>query len=123
MCDVVFFCVSTDSSLLEAASNGATLAVPVVLGVASTLIAFVSFVAFLNGFVGFFSHLVGYEDITFDYLFSKILIPLAWLIGIPWEDCEQVASVIATKTMINEFVAYERLGFLKKNNLISVSII
>lgn len=108
---------------MEAAANGATLAVPIVLGVTAALIAFVSFVAFLNGIIGYLGHLVGYDGITFDFLVSKPLIPLAWVIGIPWEDCELVAGVIATKSMINEFVAYERLGYLKQNNLISVSIL
>lgn len=104
---------------MDAASNGASMGIPVVLGITANVIAFVSFVAFLNGFIGFFGHLVG-VDITFDDIFAKIFIPIAWAIGIPWNDCENVAKLIAAKSLINEFVAYERLGVMKRNHLISV---
>lgn len=83
--------------------------------------AFVAFVAFLNSFVSWVFILVGYEGITFEWIFSKLFIPLAWIIGIEWDDCEGVAVLIATKTIINEFVAYERLGRMKAAQEISVS--
>lgn len=113
---------SQDSSVLDAASAGATVGISLVLGVAANLVAFVAFVAFLNGAVNWLGYLVGYSDLTFESIFSKLFIPLAWIIGIPWDDCENVARVIATKTIINEFVAYERLGKMKEENLISVSL-
>lgn len=80
-----------------------------------------SFIAFINGAVNWFGYLIGFDDLTFEWLFAKLFIPLAYIIGIPWEDCEHVATVIAAKTIINEFVAYERLGRLKKAGLITVS--
>lgn len=40
--------------------------------------------------------------------------------GVDWEDCEAVGKVIGTKTVINEFVAYELLGKFKEANVISV---
>lgn len=112
--------ISTDSSILDAASNGAALAIPIVLGIAANLVAFVSIVAFLNGVVTYLGFLVGFEEVTFELILSKLFIPLAWLIGIPWEDCDKVAYVIASKSIVNEFAAYERLGTLKRDALISV---
>lgn len=96
------------------------MAIGIIFSILANLIAFVSFVAFLNGAVSFFAHLVGHDDVTFEWLFSKLFIPLAWIIGVPWVDCERVATVIATKTIINEFVAYEKLGTMIQHNLISV---
>ncbi|XP_062128423.1 solute carrier family 28 member 3 [Drosophila sulfurigaster albostrigata] len=101
---------SEDSSLLDAASSGASNAVPIVLGIIANIVAFVAFIAFLNGVVSWFGFLVGHEEIDFEWIFSKIFIPLAWSMGVPWDDCDIIAKVIATKTIINEFVAYERLG-------------
>lgn len=92
------------------------------MGIAANLVAFVSFIAFLNGVVNWFGYLVGFSDLTFESIFGKIFIPLAWIIGVPWDDCENVAHLIATKTIINEFVAYERLGKMKEAGLISVNI-
>ncbi|XP_075166620.1 concentrative nucleoside transporter 2 [Haematobia irritans] len=108
-----------DSSILDAASNGANSAIPIVLGISANIIAFVAFIAFLNAMVSWFGGLVGLEYIDFEWLFSKLFIPLAWAMGVPWDDCNDIAKVVATKTIINEFVAYERLGELIKNNVIS----
>ncbi|XP_055920056.1 solute carrier family 28 member 3 isoform X2 [Eupeodes corollae] len=101
---------SEDSSLLDAASNGAGQAIPIIMGIIANIVAFVSFVAFLNGVFNWFGYLVGLNDIDFEWIFSKIFIPLAWAMGVPWKDCDIIAKVIASKTIINEFVAYERLG-------------
>lgn len=107
---------------MDAASNGANNAIPIVLGISANIIAFVAFIAFLNAVVNWFGSLVGLDFIDFEWLFSKLFIPLAWAMGVPWDDCDEVAKVVATKTIINEFVAYERLGVLITNNIISVSI-
>lgn len=65
--------------------------------------------------------LVGYDFITVEWFFGKLFIPLAYIIGIPWDDCEKVGAVIAAKNIVNEFVAYKKLGELKKAHSISVS--
>ncbi|XP_059226273.1 solute carrier family 28 member 3 [Stomoxys calcitrans] len=109
---------SEDSSILDAASNGANSAIPIVLGISANIIAFVAFIAFLNAVVSWFGGMVGWDYIDFEWLFSKLFIPLAWAMGVPWEDCDDIAKVVATKTIINEFVAYERLGELIKTNAI-----
>ncbi|XP_054738038.1 solute carrier family 28 member 3 isoform X2 [Anastrepha obliqua] len=114
---------SEDSSILDAASNGANSAIPIVLGIAANIVAFVAFVAFLNAVVNWFSFLVGLEDVDFEWLFSKLFIPLAWAMGVPSKDCDIVAKIVATKTIINEFVAYERLGeYIKNGDLEARSI-
>lgn len=107
---------------MDAASNGASNAVPIVLGIISNIVAFVAFIAFLNAVVNWFGSLVGVYDIDFEWIFSKLFIPLAWIMGVPWEDCDAVAKVVATKTIINEFVAYEKLGVLIQAKAITVSL-
>lgn len=114
------FIFSTDTSVLDAASNGAIKGIMIVLGITANIIAFVSFIAFLNGIVNWLGWLVGIDGLTFEYIFSQIFMPLAWVMGVPWEDCENVASVIATKSIINEFAAYQKLGKMKADGLISV---
>lgn len=108
--------------MLDAASNGAFAAVSLIAGIIANLVAFVSFVAFMNSIIGWLGLLIGYDFITIEWFFGKLFIPLAYIIGIQWDDCEKVGAVIATKNIINEFVAYEKLGVLKKTNAISVSL-
>lgn len=112
---------STDSkTVLDAAANGAFAALPLIAGITANLVAFVSMVAFLNGIIGWLAMLVGHEYVSFEWIFGKLFTPLAYIIGIRWDDCEKVGAVIATKTIVNEFVAFERLGKLAEHNLISV---
>lgn len=65
--------------------------------------------------------LVGFEGIGIQFIVGKVFIPFSWVIGIEWKDCEAVGNVIGTKTLINEFVAFQLLGEYKRAGEISVS--
>jgi len=105
---------TNDTSILDAAANGAANAIPIVLGISANIIAFVAFIAFLNGAINWFGYLIGINDIDFEWIMAKIFMPISWIIGIKWDECEKVGRVIAAKTVVNEFVAYEKLGKLIK---------
>lgn len=51
---------------------------------------------------------------------GKVFMPLAYIIGIPWNECEKVGELIGMKTVVNEFVAYQQLGVYKRNKLLSL---
>ncbi|XP_055631867.1 sodium/nucleoside cotransporter 1-like [Toxorhynchites rutilus septentrionalis] len=110
---------STDSSLLDAASNGANTATALVLGIIANLIAFVSFIAFLNGLLDWLGTLVGLKNTSLEDIFGTIFRPLAFVLGVPWDESFYVGKLIGTKTIINEFVAYQRLGEFIKAEVIS----
>ncbi|KAL7305259.1 hypothetical protein TKK_0002396 [Trichogramma kaykai] len=105
---------SQDTSVIDAATKGALAAIPLVLGIIANIIAFVSATAFLNAVLAWFSSLVGYEGITFEWVLSKVFMPLSWLMGVPWSECEDVGHLIGLKTVVNEFIAYQKLGELKE---------
>lgn len=113
--------IRKEKSVIDAASSGAFAAVELICGITANLIAFVSFVAMINGIMSWFGMLIGHDYLTLEWFCGKLFIPLAYIIGIPWQDCEKIGSVIALKTIINEFVAYGRLGELKKAGEITVS--
>lgn len=56
----------------------------------------------------------------YQVILSFALIPVAFLMGVPWSDCRVVGEVVGLKTVINEFVGYQRLGSYIKANQISV---
>lgn len=66
---------------------------------------------------------MGFENVDLQFILGKVFMPLSWLIGVDWEDCEAVGNVIGTKTIINEFVAFRVLGDYIERNEISVSFI
>jgi len=114
-----------DSNVIDAAANGAVQAVVLVGNIVGSLIAFLAFVAFMNGLLSWFGGLVGAPFITFEWLLGWIFYPLAWLMGIDCmdhpereeefrDDCRNVAVLVGLKSIVNEFAAYERLGMFKK---------
>jgi pyrimidine nucleoside transport protein len=112
----------TDTSVLDAASNGASQAIPLVLNIIANLVAFVAVVAFADGLLLWITGLMGFENVGIQFILGKVFMPLSWLIGVDWEDCEAVGNVIGTKTIINEFVAFRVLGDYIERNEISVSL-
>ncbi|KAI5711471.1 hypothetical protein M8J75_000597 [Diaphorina citri] len=110
---------SDDLNVIDAACKGAQIGTEMVLGIIANIIAFVSFVAFCNAMLIWFGSLVGVEDLTIEFIFGKIFIPLTWIMGVEPSQCEEVARLIGLKTVINEFVAYKELGRVKKLGLLS----
>ncbi|XP_052743001.1 solute carrier family 28 member 3 [Bicyclus anynana] len=108
-----------DESALSAATRGATNGIALVLNIIANLVAFVSFIAFINGVVGYCGGLLGNPELDLEWIFGKIFIPLCWIMGVPWEECEHVGTLIGLKTIVNEFVAYQRMGAMKKEGLLS----
>lgn len=47
---------------------------------------------------------------TLELIAGKIFIPVAWIMGVEGCECEMVAQLIGIKTMVNEFVAFSRMG-------------
>ncbi|XP_012171534.1 solute carrier family 28 member 3 isoform X1 [Bombus terrestris] len=109
---------SKDSSLVDAASKGAVAAIPLILGIIANIVAFVSFMALVNSLLSWIGSLVGYEELTLELILSKVFMPLSWIMGVPWDQCDDVATLIGLKTVVNEFVAYETLGKYKEQGRI-----
>ncbi len=72
------------------------------------LIVFVALVYLVDRGLGLVS--VGGKPLTLVGLFSHLLAPLAWLIGIPWDEATRAGELLAIKLFINELVAYLRLS-------------
>lgn len=109
---------SSDTSILDAATNGALAAIPIVLGIIANIVAFVSFIAFFNGTLSWFGDLVGYEELSLEIILAKIFMPLSWIMGVPWEHCEDVGTLIGLKVVVNELIAYQKMGEFKKQGRI-----
>lgn len=95
--------------------------IEIVLGIIANLIAFISFIAFLDGLLGWFGVLVGQDNWSIEEFLSYVFMPLSFLMGVRWEECQYVGKLIGMKTIINEFAAYKKLGEFKEAGLLSVS--
>jgi concentrative nucleoside transporter, CNT family len=100
----------TESSVIEAAANGAGQGVQLAINVAAMLMAFVALVAMLNAGLGWVGGLVGVDNLSLQMILGTILRPLAWVMGVPWQDTAYVGGLIGLKTSLNEFVAYAQFA-------------
>jgi CNT family concentrative nucleoside transporter len=107
------------ANIFDAAASGASSGLQLALNVGAMLLAFVALIALLNGLIGWGGSLFGYEDLTFQVILGFVLQPLAWAIGIPWEEARLAGSFIGQKFVVNEFVAY--LDFIQYKEQLSAS--
>ncbi len=99
-----------ESSVIEAAANGAAQGVQLAINVAAMLMAFIALIALLNAGLGWLGGLAGIESLSLQSLLGFVLRPLAWVMGVPWQDTAYVGGLIGIKTSLNEFVAYAQFA-------------
>uniref|UniRef100_A0A3Q1G5F8 Sodium/nucleoside cotransporter n=1 Tax=Acanthochromis polyacanthus TaxID=80966 RepID=A0A3Q1G5F8_9TELE len=106
-----------EGNILEAISSGASASIGLVANIVANLISFLAILAFINSALSWFGGMVGYPEVTFQLICSYVFMPVAFLMGIPYDESFTVAELIGTKLFINEFVAYQDLSALKANRL------
>jgi CNT family concentrative nucleoside transporter len=94
------------ANVLEAISRGVTDGLFLALTVGAMLIAFVALIAVANG-------VLGAVHTSLQTIFGYVLGPVAWTLGVPWADARTVGNLMATKLVLNEFLAFSMLGPLK----------
>jgi CNT family concentrative nucleoside transporter len=94
------------ANVIEAAAQGAAVGLRVALNVGAMLIAFVGLIALLDGLVGAIAGALHLPGVTLQTLLGSLFAPLAWLLGVPWQDAGIAGSLIAQKLILNEFVGY-----------------
>ncbi len=85
--------------MLDAASRGTRDGLQLALNIAAMLIAFVGIVTLINKGL----NLIGYDLQT---ILGWAMAPVAYLLGVPWEDVRQVGKLLGTRTVLNEVIAF-----------------
>jgi CNT family concentrative nucleoside transporter len=91
-------------NVVDAAAGGASDGMTLALNVAAMLIAFLAFIALINGLLK-----LAHPDLSLSLLFSWLFAPAAFLIGVPPAEVPNVADLLGTKLAANEFVAFAKL--------------
>ena len=102
----------TNINAMEALSNGATDGLKLAANIAAMLIAFISFVAMINYFLSF-------AGTSMEEIFGIIFRPLAWTMGVPWNEAQLVGMLMGKKIVLTELVAYGDLQNLSRDGMIS----
>jgi len=96
-------------SAMDAITRGVGDGVMVAVNVGATLIVFVAFVALVNSGLGALPDVAG-AKLSLERVFGFAFAPLAWLIGVPWEESQKAGDLLGVKLFLTEFVAYIKLG-------------
>jgi CNT family concentrative nucleoside transporter len=96
-------------NLLEAITIGTLDGLKLALNVGAMLIAFLALIAMADGLLGWAGSWFG-QQWSLTAILSVIFAPIAWIMGIPWEDCFKSGQLLGEKMVANEFVAYLHLG-------------
>ena len=102
----------TASNVVEAAANGASDGLMLALNVGAMLLAFVALIALINYLIGLVGGVVGFPELSLNWILGKLFSPLAFVMGVPTSDLSAAGSLLGQKVMINEFVAYSDLSSL-----------
>jgi len=97
---------------MEALSTGATDGLKLAANIAAMLIAFISFVAMINFFLAFLGT-------SMEAIFGFIFRPLAWTMGVPWNEAQIVGMLMGKKIVLTELIAYGDLQRIISDGMIS----
>jgi len=101
-----------DDNVIEALSRGATDGVKLAVNVGAMLVAFVAFVAMING-------MLGLVDLTIQQILGWFFQPLAWAMGAPWSEAGILGQLMGEKIVLTELIAYSDLSQLRAEDAIS----
>lgn len=105
----------TNVNIIDAAASGAGTGLTLALNVGAMLLAFIALISMANFFVEQFGYLLDMifgitTNLSMDIILGWIFSPMAWVMGVPWADCETIGRLLGEKMAINEFVAYASLA-------------
>jgi len=136
--------IDVGSNAIEAASNGITDGLKLAVNVGAMLIGFIALIAVIDVLLNWVDSIIdgklfsgvyvayktagmspavgeyiGYFPGSLQTLFGTLLKPLAFLMGVPWENAHYVGNLLGIKLSLNEFVAYGTLGSYISDNLLT----
>jgi CNT family concentrative nucleoside transporter len=76
------------------------------LNVGAMVLAFVGLIALVNTLLGSIGGMFGFESLSLQLLLGYAFQPLAFIVGVPWEETRLAGSLIGQKLVFNEFVAF-----------------
>ena len=115
------------SNIIDAAAAGASDGLRLALNIGAMLLAFIALIALINAPLTWLGDVTGIaamigKPTDLAAIFGYVLAPIAWVIGVPWQDASTVGSLIGQKVVINEFVAYLQMADIVNGKVAGVSL-
>jgi CNT family concentrative nucleoside transporter len=104
------------NSSMEAITHGTLEGLRLLGHIIALLIVLVALVSLLNQMIGLLPDVAG-EPLSLQRLLGWLMAPLAWLMGVPWSEAVTAGSLLGTKTVLNELLAYLQMAALPPEQL------
>jgi CNT family concentrative nucleoside transporter len=102
-----------ESNILGAIARGTIDGLQLALNVGAMLITFIALLALVNAIMGWIHIHIHWFPYSLQEIFGWIFAPIAWLIGIRWQDASAIGNLLGTRMVANEFVAFSQLKPMK----------
>lgn len=102
-------------NVIDAAAQGAADGLHLVLNIAAMLIAFLALIAMVNGIFKWGHGVLGFIPPSMEDLFGMVFSPVAWLLGVKFEDCATIGRLLGERLVTNEFIAFIDLGKVREH--------
>ncbi len=107
-----------DTNALGAISRGTIDGLNLAVNVGAMLITFIALIYLVDGVFGLVHNGlamlgIGWFPSSVEQIFGWLFSPIAWVIGIPWQDCHTIGNLLGLRMVTNELVAFQRLGPMK----------
>ena len=109
-------------SSMDAITKGTVQGIQLLLNIIAMLIVLVALVYLVNLILGLLPN-IGGDPITLQKLLGYIMAPVVWLMGIPWNETLTAGSLMGTKTILNELIAYIDMSNLTQGALSPKSLL
>ena len=100
-------------NIIDAAARGAGDGLQLALNIGGMIIAFLALIALINGGLGWVHTLLPWFPASMQAILALAFAPIAWCLGVAWNDCATVGNLLGTRMILNEFVAFVDLGKVK----------
>jgi len=112
----------TALSAMDAITKGTIQGVKLLINIIAMLIVLVALVHLVNLILGLLPE-IGGQPVTLQRLLGLAMAPVVWLMGVPWEEAPVAGSLMGTKTILNELLAYLDMSRLAKGALSHKSMV
>ena len=102
-----------DPNVVGAAARGTGEGLQLMLYVIAMLVAFIALIALVNGIFGAMHAVASWFPPDLQTVLAWVGSPVAWTLGVPWKDCPVIGSLLGTRAVLNEFIAFSQLGPLR----------
>ncbi len=100
-------------NIIDAAAQGAGDGLHLCLNIGAMLIAFLALIALIDGAFSWVHSIIGWIPPSMEKLFGLVFAPVAWLLGVSWNDCASIGQLLGERLVTNEFIAFLDLGKIK----------